>query len=300
MFLALCVLLVVFPAQDDYHWSKIYAIEGVPRLRVETGDANIHVTPRDAKSIEAKVTSQRIKIGGDGIQILEHQAGDSVEMEVRFPRRWFQMNFRSRRVDVDLYVPAHTNLDIRTGDGNVDLRDVNGEITLRSGDGHLVLANTEGSLRATTGDGPVELRTCRGDVTLKTGDGKVNVENADGNMDVETGDGKVRVSGRFNALRVKTGDGGVEVDALRGSKLLEAWTLSTGDGGLTLRVPDDLAADVDLHTGDGKIDLGVPVAISGRLGEKTIKGQLNGGGKLLTLRTGDGSIHLDKLRNSGS
>lgn len=34
--------------------------------------------------------------------------------------------------------------------------------------------------------------------------------------------------------------------------------------------------------------------ISGRADNRTIRGQINGGGKLLTLRTGDGSIRMEK------
>jgi hypothetical protein len=73
------------------------------------------------------------------------------------------------------------------------------------------------------------------------------------------------------------------------------WTLRTGDGSLSLRLPDDFAANVDLHTGDGKIDLGVPVTISNSPRRNRIMGKIGDGGELLTMKTGDGSIRLEKL-----
>ena len=59
-------------------------------------------------------------------------------------------------------------------------------------------------------------------------------------------------------------------------------------------MPHDLSADVDLHTSDGHIDLDLPVSAEGKLRQNDIHGKINGGGPLLTIRTGDGSIHLKK------
>lgn len=70
--------------------------------------------------------------------------------------------------------------------------------------------------------------------------------------------------------------------------------VETGDGNVTLEIPGDLAADVSLHTGDGHIDLDMPVMAEGKLKQNEIHGKLNGGGKLMTIHTGDGSIHLRK------
>jgi len=297
MLLALVLLLVPFPAQASDQWSKDFKVSGSPHLKVETGDANVHISDSGSESntIEARITTHNWKIGSDGIQIYEHQNGDDVQLEVRFPRRWAQIDFRNRRVDVELHVPRHSTLNIKTGDGNIDLTGTDGDVTLQSGDGHLDITDVQGKLRANTGDGPVRINGIKGEVTLHTGDGKVDVEGFDGSLHVETGDGRVKVSGRFDVLDVKTGDGGVEAIAQQGSRLAEDWSLRTGDGGLTVRVPSDLAADVDLHTGDGHLDLGVPVTISGRTGKNDIKGQMNGGGKMLTLRSGDGSIKIVKL-----
>jgi hypothetical protein len=36
------------------------------------------------------------------------------------------------------------------------------------------------------------------------------------------------------------------------------------------------------------------VTVDGRIGEKNIHGKINGGGNLLTVHTGDGSIRLEK------
>src|SRR5258707_7284371 len=88
LMLAALLSLAALPARAD-DWSKTYTLTGKPDLRVDTSDANIHVSTWDQNSIEAKVTTTRYKIGGDGIRIEEHQTGDVVEINVRYPHYHF-------------------------------------------------------------------------------------------------------------------------------------------------------------------------------------------------------------------
>jgi DUF4097 and DUF4098 domain-containing protein YvlB len=247
----------VLPAYAD-EWSKTYNLSGKPDLRVDTSDANIHVSTWDQNTIEAKVTTLRYKIGEGGIRIEEHQNGDLVEIDVRFPHHNFTVEWGNHRVDVEIHMPREGKVNLRTGDGKIELGGLKGEMDLHSGDGSEVLEGVDGKLRATTGDG------------------------------------HIRADGRFDALELKTGDGRVEVRAAAGSSLASGWRLETGDGSVTLEVPADFAADVDLHTSDGHIDLEMPVTTEGKLRENEVHGKLNGGGSSLIIRTGDGSIRLRK------
>ena len=245
------------PASAE-EWSKAYNISGRADLRVETSDANIRVTTWDQKTIEAKVITSRYKIGEGGIRVEERQSGDSVEIDVRYPHHDFVIGLGSGRVDVIIQMPR---------EGRVNLR---------------------------TGDGKIEVAGLKGEMDLHTGDGSINLDSVDGKLHATTGDGHIRANGRFDELGLKTGDGHVDVRAGNGSSLAAGWRLETGDGSVSLEVPGDFAADVDLHTSDGHIDLDLPVQAEGRIRQNEIRGKLNGGGSLLTIRTGDGSIHLRK------
>jgi hypothetical protein len=71
--------------------------------------------------------------------------------------------------------------------------------------------------------------------------------------------------------------------------------VSTGDGGVMMRLPRELDADIEAHTGDGSITTaGIEVLTPPREdGERrNIRGRLGKGGEMLTVRTGDGSIDL--------
>jgi DUF4097 and DUF4098 domain-containing protein YvlB len=255
---AFALTLATLPAHAD-EWSKTYNISARPDLKVETSDANIRLTTWDQKTIEAKVITSRYKIGEDGIRVEERQNGDTVEIQVRYPHHNFNFEWgNGHRVDVIIQMPR---------EGKVNLR---------------------------TGDGKIEVSGLKGDMDMHTGDGSVILDSVDGNLHASTGDGHIQANGRFDQLELKTGDGHVEVRAKNGSSLSNGWHLETGDGSVSLEVPGDLAADVDLHTSDGHIDLDMPVQAEGKIRQNEIRGKLNGGGSLLTIRTGDGSIHLRK------
>ena len=98
------------------------------------------------------------------------------------------------------------------------------------------------------------------------------------------------VRGRFDVLELRTGDGGIEAAAEPGSRVEAAWSLSSGDGGITLRLPEGLGADVDAHTGDGGIVLDKPVTVTGTISQNAVRGTLGAGGLPLRIHTGDGSI----------
>jgi DUF4097 and DUF4098 domain-containing protein YvlB len=255
--LEICLAVAPFARADE--WSKTYTITGKPELRVETSDADIHVDTWDQKTIEARVTSDHYKIGEHGLKIEEHQSGDSVELQVHFPHdvHIITFNVHGHRVEIEIHMPREGRVNLHTGDG-FQLANLKGEMDLQTGDGHQEIEAVDGSLRA------------------------------------RAGDGHITAAGRFDVLELGTGDGRIAARALSGSTMTSSWNLRTGDGSVTLELPANFAADVDLHTSDGHIDADIPVSVEGHLGEKNVRGKINGGGNLLTVHTGDGSIRLQK------
>jgi len=257
----LAILAVVLAHAVTVHaeqWTKTYTISNAPDLRVETTDANIHVDTWDQKTIEATITSTHYKFGSGGLSVEERQSGDTVEINLRFPHEFHIGNFTSHRVDIAIHMPRQGRVNLHTGDGRIELADFNGEMELSSGDGSEEIRHVEGRLRAGTGDG------------------------------------HITADGRFDALNLKTGDGHLEVRAAAGSKIADEWMLHTGDGSVNLELPEGMAADLDLHTGDGHIDVSLPMTTEGRIKPNDVHGKLNGGGKVISVQTGDGSINLRK------
>jgi DUF4097 and DUF4098 domain-containing protein YvlB len=252
------LLLIIAPLAGAEEWSKTFAITAKPELRVETSDANIRVDTWNQNMIEARVNTVGYKIGDGGIQVVANQTGDIVALEVRFPHDLEGFHLGHRQVDIEIHMPREGSMNLHTDDGNIGVTDFKGDMTLKSGDGDEVIQSVEGSLRANTGDG------------------------------------NVRAGGIFDTLDVETGDGDVEVQVLSGSRLESGWNLQTGDGNVTLRVPQELSADLELHTGDGHITANLPVTVEGKVDDNHLRGKLNQGGNLLSVHTGDGSILVEK------
>jgi DUF4097 and DUF4098 domain-containing protein YvlB len=267
------------PARAD-QWDKTFQISGKASLRLDANDGYIEVNSSDAKEVRVRVITTGWRIGAGEVEITRQtQNGDHVEVELRVPRiRWsFSFSSIHREIRIEVTVPREANLDLHTGDGHITARNVGGEIRLDSGDGHI------------TADG------LRGNIRIHTADGHIEGSNLDGGLDADTGDGHMRVRGRFDLLHLRTGDGSITAEALAGSKITSEWNIRTGDGSVTLRLPDGFSAELDAHTGDGSISSQLPVTVSGPLNRTTLHGKMNSGGPSLTVRTGDGSIRIERI-----
>jgi hypothetical protein len=133
-------------------------------------------------------------------------------------------------------------------------------------------------------------------VMAHTGDGSIRLEAVKGAIRLDTGDGSIVAVGTFSSLRARSGDGSVRIAAEPGSASSGDWDVSTGDGAVTLALPDGFNAEIDAHTGDGRIhlqDLSLS-NVTGRIGKSTVRGRLGDGGSTVRVRTGDGSITLKR------
>ncbi len=254
----LAVSLLALPALAE-EWNKTYQVGGSPNLRVDTNDASIEISRGNGGAIVAKVVADGYTIGGNGVRVTERQDSARVDLQVHIPNEWgFHMGMH-RGVHVIVQVPQETTLD------------------LHSGDGHISVDGTSGRSQLDTGDGSIEVR------------------NFSGGLRAHTGDGHMTIDGVLTDVDLRTGDGHIDLTVRPGSKMSNSWLLHTSDGSVEARLPQDFSAELYAHTGDGHIDLDIPVTTSGSFDRSRIRGKLNGGGALLEIATGDGSIRIHKL-----
>jgi DUF4097 and DUF4098 domain-containing protein YvlB len=251
------VTLLAASARAD-EWSKRFEVTGRPELRIEADDAAVALRAGSGGAVEARVTTRGWRIGPDGVRVNARQNGNRVEIEVRVPDNEWGLGTRSVRLEV--LVPPDLRAEVHTGDG---------------------------SIRA---------EALKGDFRFTTGDGGIEAESLDGALTARTGDGRLSARGRFDQLDLRTNDGSIVAAFNPGSKMAGPWRIETGDGSVTVRVPEGFAADIDAHTGDGHISIGLPITTSGfNTGENTFRGHLHGGGLPLRIRTGDGSIRIERM-----
>jgi DUF4097 and DUF4098 domain-containing protein YvlB len=256
--------------------AKTFSVTGHAKVRVQTDDGSVRVSTGDIKQVEIRVEYTGYKLDKD-LHVSTSQNGDAVEVVAKTPSNWgWSFGVRHSSLRVEVHMPKDADLEVTTGDGSVEADSVSGNLDVHTGDGHITVQGARGNTRLRTGDGAIEGRDLDGKVEVTTGDGHINIE------------------GRFDALDVKTGDGSVTARAHGGSKVQSSWNIRTGDGSVDLDIPAEMQANIDASTHDGHISLGIPVTVEGTFSSSKITGKMNGGGMPIVVRTGDGSIHLNK------
>lgn len=287
---------LVVPQARAEEVVKSFAVSGRPTVHVETNDGSVRVTSGDSKQVEFRVEYQGYELGRN-LHVDTRQDGDKVELIAKVTGHWgvnFNWGHNSKQLHIEVRMPQQGDLQLDTGDGSVEASGLSGNLNVHTGDGSVKANSLDGTIDLHTNDGSITVDTLKGDIKLRTGDGSIEARDLDGKVEADSGDGHIRLAGRFEALNVKTGDGSVDTRVQPGSKMAASWTLRTGDGSVDISLPSDFQADINATTGDGHISLGVPVTVEGSFSKSEVRGKLNGGGQILTIHTGDGSIRLTK------
>jgi hypothetical protein len=261
--------------------EKHFTTTGKPDVSVGTFDGSIEIRPWDRSEVQVVVEKRAAtKEAAETIEIQTEQTGNHIVVDVKIPKTsGFGIHLHyNRSAKLIVSVPAVADVSARSGDGSIDIEGIAGRMALRSGDG---------SIRG---------RGLGGEVDAHTGDGSIRLDGVTGALSVDTGDGSIVAAGKFTSVRARSGDGSVNIAAESGSTSAAEWNISTGDGSVTLALPEDFGAEIDAHTGDGGIHLqNLELSnVTGRFAKDTLRGRVGSGGSTVRVRTGDGSITLKR------
>ena len=266
--------------------EKRFTTTAKPQVSLGTFDGPIEIRPWDRQEVLVVIEKRAInKDGVAPIVVRAEQSGDRVTVDVTAPKNegLNLLGFNGRSAKLIVSLPAAADVTAKSGDGAIDVESLTGRMDLRSGDG---------SIRG---------RSLHGDVNAHTGDGSIHLDDVDGALNVDTGDGSIRVTGKLTTLRARSGDGSMTIRAESGSSAAGDWDITTGDGSVTLEIPDGFNGELDAHTGDGRVHVNdVTLTDLSDSGDETrhsrsrnsVRGRLGSGGKSVRIRTGDGSITL--------
>lgn len=235
--------------------SKTFNVSGTPNLKVKTFDGYITVHGWDKQEVQLNInkraaSEQQMR----GINLNIDQSNSNITISTSFDptyaRRDGNVSFPNAIVNLELFVPRNSMVQLNSGDGRLELDGVNGNLDLN------------------TGDGRIEVRDARGRLIAKTGDGRIQVENFDGDVNASTGDGRIILDGRFAALAVRT-----------------------GAGSILLTVPTDFNAIVETDA-ESVDNQGLNITEESSSSPRLKRWKVGQGGRVLTLRTGEGRIFL--------
>ncbi|HEY1306654.1 MAG TPA: DUF4097 family beta strand repeat-containing protein [Vicinamibacterales bacterium] len=264
--------------------EKRFTVTGDPQLQLQTFDGSIRLKSWDRKEVLVEIERR----GPDeetakAYVVNTSQDGNKIIVEVPRPSSQGDVvhfgPFGSHSVSLTVTAPRRLTLEARSGDGSIEADDLAGTIDINTGDGSIRIRRVEGGLKA------------------HTGDGSIDIDNAAGRVQAESGDGSISVVGRFELLDVRSGDGSVRVSADNGSVVKSDWSITTGDGSITVDLPSTIDAELDAHSNDGRVHAAGFSGLTSSARDDdsgSVRGRLGNGGRSLRVRSGDGSITINR------
>jgi DUF4097 and DUF4098 domain-containing protein YvlB len=293
----ICVLLASAAfASEQGRFEKRLNVGGGADLEVLTRSGNVTVHSGSSGSIDI---IGHIHVGDRwftgnrkaDVEAIENnppiqQNGNSVRINY--------VDYRDISVDYEITAPADTKLRAKTGSGDQTIEGMQAGVDLETGSGDVRLRELAGDLRVHTGSGNIEGHGVGGPLDARAGSGDLRIEDVGkGDVRVETGSGNIEVRGVEGGLRASTGSGNLRIEGTPASN----WSVKTGSGNADVKVPDQVAYDVDLSTSSGSIVVNpaVTTTVQGRVNDsrKEIRGKVRGGGPEIAVHTGSGDIRID-------
>ncbi|MFH0777547.1 MAG: DUF4097 family beta strand repeat-containing protein, partial [Candidatus Eisenbacteria bacterium] len=221
-------------------------------------------------------------------------------------------NVSSYAINIELYVPKNCTLDLKSVDGSIRVREVDGNHVLAAVDGSIEVRSVAGNVKCHSVDGSCRLIDVTGNVDVKTTDGSIELDGIDGDVvcrsvdgscslrqvrgavEVSSTVGSVRVDGVLRDLSASAEGGSVLVRAFEGSEAGQGWRISSVDGSVTLRIAPSLSALLEARTDDGHVFVSVPVQFDVRSRHRTVA-RIGDGSGSIRISTDDGSISITEL-----
>ena len=199
-----------------------------------------------------------------------------------------------------------------TSAGSITVKDAKAKLTAVTHGGGIELGEVAGPTRAETSAGSILVKTAREQLSAITHGGRIEAGELGGPAQLETSAGSIKVGSAHAALTANTSGGGIEIE--NAADTVNAHTsagaisanftaaphgdcrLTTSGGGINVRLAEGLGFELDARSSGGRVITEVPVAITvvGEHKSGALRGKLNGGGKLLELKTSAGDIVLKK------
>lgn len=128
--------------------AQTFQVEGVPTVTVGNTRGNVRVMVGETSQVVVNVRKSATANRDDEVQrMLENiviemsQNGDQIQIETRLPNHCSHLKWMSKgdnwRIDMDVTVPAATNLRLALNAGNASIRDTTGALDVRLNSGNL-------------------------------------------------------------------------------------------------------------------------------------------------------------------
>lgn len=269
------------------------------------------------KDLEVKVfrkvsgtTEAKAKELFEDHEVTFDQSGNEVRVKAKFKHLMTQTKLWSPKFQVkyEVKLPREFNVELHTAGGSISVPGLKGDADLHTAGGSIKAGAVQGRVNAHTAGGSIAVDGATGPVNAETAGGSIRVAKTEGEVKASTAGGSIHVEGAKGAVKASTAGGGISATGIRhsldaetsggsitlsldGSPQGECKVQTTG-GGITLVVSDKASLNLDARTVGGRVSTSIPVTVIGEQKSSSLQGTMNGGGKLVKLRTTGGGITI--------
>lgn len=273
--------------------TRTFKVAGRPELALDTFDGSIELHSWDRNEIEVEIEKRAMEQPLlDEIKIDSQQQGDKVTVKITGPSRTERHGMTigmhiSPTARLRVVVPRNANVAATSGDGSIRAEAIEGKLVLN------------------TSDGSVTGTRLGGEIQIRSGGGSIRLEQTSGKLDLETTDGSIGMKVKPTVLHARTGDGSIRASIEPDTIMADNWDLTTSDGSVVVTLPGVFNAELDAETSDGAVRANHPLIAdrerarddegeSRRERRRALRSTLGGGGKTIKIRTGDGTIRIER------
>jgi len=239
---------------------------------VKTRNGSVEIASSGASTSEAVVTatlSARSQERLDETRVVAEAVGNKIDVRVEWPSNRAQSGEGcSFRIDT----PNPTNIDVKTSNGRITLRDSAGHAELDASNGSIRVMNHGGDVNATTSNGRIELRDIAGAADANTSNGNIDIVNVSGRAFASTSNASALVHLADNST------GPVQIRSSNGS--------------IDLAVGRNFTGDLRLATSNGRIRFDSPVQVQDMESNRSATLRFGSGGAASSAVTSNGSITI--------
>jgi DUF4097 and DUF4098 domain-containing protein YvlB len=286
---------------DDRGTSRLHGfsgflrslLQGIPwRERAELEETLMLPAPKTGLSIENENGRTRV-IGEDradiALRIVRAARGESSEEAAK---RAGEIQVTTRESGGELFVEVNVpGRFLLRGKADLEVRAPRGtRITVSSSNGVVSLSGLRAAVRAHSSNGPIRVCDVVGDVEVHTSNARVHAECICGRLVARSSNGKIELAEHNGSVDAATSNGTIccRIESVGA----EGIVLSTSNGRITLDLPEQVDADVDIRVDNGTIRTQRAMPCAPHEKEGRLRCTLGRGGAPIKLRASNGSISV--------
>ncbi|MEP1151436.1 MAG: hypothetical protein ABJH08_06870 [Balneola sp.] len=272
-----------------YAFTEGFDASGLESVSVQLSGGSIVLVGTDEEK-----GSFTVKASGEiaARELLEEMV--SVSTKKNGSRAEFRVNNRRSKesniqLQTTLLIPSSIDVISFTNGGHIEATNFSGDVEFKTSGGHITLKELSGDITAFTEGGHIKLSDSDGDASLKSLGGHLSATNFSGDLEMRTSGGNAFGSNLSGSVNAFSSGGNIKLQFLKVSGDIQA---RNGAGQIDLLLPENVNAN--LSANGTKVEISEGLSFSGDTKKNQVIGKLGAGGSDIILKTGYGTVLIQK------